>query len=168
MKIWKILLVLFLTLGMATIGNAAAYMKFGDIKGESTDKEHKDWIIIESVSSPLFRAEANIDPTGQCKLDLPPGPTLGDVVVVKEFDRSSVKLQESVCNGTFYEEVIIDFVSTKRRGGRTFLRYKLKDVIITSYSAEPGTNCAGEPVPVEELSLNFGDIEFEYVPEKKE
>ena len=27
------------------------YLKIGDIKGESTDADHKDWIIIESTSS---------------------------------------------------------------------------------------------------------------------
>ena len=34
------------------------YMKIGDIKGESTDAKHKDWIIIESMSSPSSRADA--------------------------------------------------------------------------------------------------------------
>jgi hypothetical protein len=32
---------------------AGGYVKLGDIKGEATDSEHKDWIIIESMSSPL-------------------------------------------------------------------------------------------------------------------
>ena len=27
----------------------AAFIKLGDIKGEATDQEHSDWIIIESV-----------------------------------------------------------------------------------------------------------------------
>ena len=33
-----------------------AFMKLGDIKGEATDADHKDWIIIESMSSPIFRS----------------------------------------------------------------------------------------------------------------
>ena len=29
-----------------------AFVNFGDIKGESTDKDHKDWIEVLSYSSP--------------------------------------------------------------------------------------------------------------------
>ena len=32
-----------------------AYMKLGDIKGEATQADHKEWIIIESMSSPIYR-----------------------------------------------------------------------------------------------------------------
>ena len=33
-----------------------AFMKLGDIKGEATDADHKDWVIIEAMSSPMFRS----------------------------------------------------------------------------------------------------------------
>ncbi len=33
-----------------------AFMKLGDFKGEATDTDHKDWVIIESMSSPVFRS----------------------------------------------------------------------------------------------------------------
>ncbi|WP_185817641.1 Hcp family type VI secretion system effector [Shewanella atlantica] len=167
MNIYKVLLVLFLMLGMAVNANAAAYVKLGDIKGESTDNEHKDWIIIESMSSPLFTAQTGSD-TGSCQLNLPPrgDTTPGDVVIVRELDRSSVKLQQASCDGVQFDEAIIDLVSSKRRGSEPYLRYKLKDVIVTSYSVGPGTNSTGDTVPMESISLNFSKVEFEYVKGK--
>ena len=33
-----------------------AYVKIGDIKGEATDQDHKDWIIIEALSSAISRS----------------------------------------------------------------------------------------------------------------
>ena len=34
----------------------AAFIKLGDIKGEATDSGHKDWIIIEAMSSSVSRS----------------------------------------------------------------------------------------------------------------
>jgi len=50
-------LVAALALGGAA--SAAGYLKIGDIKGEATAaSDHKDWIIIESMSSPIMRQGA--------------------------------------------------------------------------------------------------------------
>ena len=157
--------------GMSAIGNAAAFMKLGDIKGEATDNEHKDWIIIESMSSPLFRAQAALDDTGQCKVALRSrgDTTLGDVVVVRELDKSSTKLQEASCGGTGFDEVTIDLISSVGKGKRSnnaYLRYKLTNVFVTSYSIAPDVNGAGEAVPMENFSLNFEEVTVEYVPQK--
>jgi type VI secretion system secreted protein Hcp len=119
------------------------------------------------MSSPISRATIDVDSAGQCSLGLRGDTTLGDVVVVKELDKSSPKIQDAVCDGTFFEKVIIDFVSsTKRRGQEPYLRYELKNVFVTSYSVGAGTNGEGEAVPIEEVSLNYGEIKFEYVPTK--
>ena len=163
---------LFLMLGVVTLSNAAAFMKLGDIKGEATDNEHKDWIIIESMSSPLFRAHADVDATGQCSVALRSrgDTTLGDVVVVRELDKSSTKLQEAACGGGAgsigYGEVIIDVVSSVRNKQEPYLRYILTNVLVTSYSVAPGPNSAGETVPMESISLNFEELRFKYVPGK--
>ncbi len=40
-------------LAFSAAASSDYYIKIGDIKGEATDADHKDWIIIESMSSPL-------------------------------------------------------------------------------------------------------------------
>jgi len=39
---------------LENVKGGAAFLKLGDIKGESTDQEHKEWIIIQSMSSPIY------------------------------------------------------------------------------------------------------------------
>ncbi|WP_281559999.1 type VI secretion system tube protein Hcp [Thalassomonas sp. RHCl1] len=171
MSIQKLITAFVISLCLITNANGAAFMKLGDIKGEATDNEHKDWIIIESMSSPLFRTQASTDSAGQCRLALAgrSDTTLGDVVIVRELDKSSARLQQASCDGTssHFEEAIIDVVASKRRGREPYLRYKLTNVIVTSYSVAPGSNNAGDTVPMESFSLNFEAVEFEYVPQRR-
>jgi type VI secretion system secreted protein Hcp len=136
----------------------AAFLKLGDIKGESTDKEHKDWIIIQSMSSPVYRSI----PEGAKDMQRVRGETtLGDIVMVRELDKSSVKLQEACATGKFFNEVEIHFCSDLADKSETYLKYKLENCIVSSYSFHG--NASGSPLPSEELSLNFTKIEWTYV-----
>jgi type VI secretion system secreted protein Hcp len=134
-----------------------AYVKLGDIKGEATDSDHKDWIIIQSMSSPIFRSI----PDGAKDQQRTKGETtLGDVVVSRQLDKSSTKLQEACANGTFFKEVEIDFCTTVNNKQEPYLKYKLFDVIVSSYSFH-GT-AAGDPLPTEEITLGYTKVEWTY------
>lgn len=134
----------------------AAFMKAGDIKGESTDAKHKDWILIESMSSPIYR---NI-PEGARDVERVRGrTTAGDCSFVRQLDKSSVKLQEACANGTFFKEVVVHLCSQIKDKSETYLEYKLADVIITSYSFH-GTAEGGKPT--EELTMNYTKIDWTY------
>ena len=135
-----------------------AFLKLGDIKGEATDQAHKDWIIIESMSAPIYRSIAE----GAKDQQRTKGETtLGDVVVVRQLDKSSTKLQEACANGTFYSEAEMHFCSTVKNKQEPYLTYKLKDVIVTSYSFHG--NAAGDPLPSEELTLGYTEVEWTYI-----
>jgi len=135
-----------------------AFMKLGDIKGEATDDGHSEWIIIESMSSPIFRSI----PEGAKDQQRTKGETtLGDVVVVRQLDKSSTKLQEACANGTFYKEAEVHFCSTVKNKQEPYLKYKLSDVIVTSYSFH-GT-ASGDPLPTEEVTLGYTEVEWTYI-----
>ena len=135
-----------------------AFMKLGDIKGEASDQDHKDWVIIESMSSPIFRSV----PEGARDQQRTKGSTtLGDVVVVRQLDKSSTKLQESCANGTFIKEVEIHFCTTVKNKQEPYLIYKLSDVIISSYSVH--ANASGDPLPSEEVTFGYSKAEWTYV-----
>lgn len=135
-----------------------AFMKLGDIKGESTDAGHKDWILLESMSSPVYRSVSE----GAKDMQRSRGETtLGDVVVVRQLDKSSTKLQEACANGTFFSEVEIHLCTQVKNKAEPYLTYKLKDVIVTSYSFH-GTASA-DPLPSEEISLGYTEVEWTYV-----
>jgi type VI secretion system secreted protein Hcp len=135
-----------------------AFMKLGDVKGEATDQGHKDWIIIESMSAPLHRTV----PEGAKDQQRSRGHTvLGDVVIVRQLDKSSTKLQENCANGTYFKEVLIDFCTEVKNKQEPYLKYKLADVIITSYSFH-GIE-SGNPLPSEQITLNTTGAEWTYI-----
>lgn len=135
-----------------------AFLKLGDIKGEATDNDHKDWIIIQSMSSPVYRSIAEGAKDSQRTKGT---TTLGDIVVARELDKSSTKLQEACANGTFFKEVEVHFCTTMKNKQEPYLTYKLKDVIVTSYSFQG--NAAGDPLPSEQISLGYTEVEWTYV-----
>ena len=135
-----------------------AYMKLGDIKGEATDTDHKDWIIIESMSAPMYRSI----PSGAKDQQRTKGETtLGDIVCSRQLDKSSTKLQEACANGTFFKEVEIHFCTTVKNKQEPYLTYKLKDVIVSSYSFHG--NSSGSPLPSEQITMGFTSAEWTYI-----
>ena len=135
-----------------------AYMKLGDIKGEATDADHKEWVIIESMSSPMYRSV----PAGAKDQQRTKGETtLGDIACSRQLDKSSTKLQEACANGTFFKEVEIHFCTTVKNKQEPYLTYKLSDVIISSYSFHG--NSSGSPLPSEQITLGYTKVEWTYI-----
>lgn len=135
-----------------------AFMKLGDIPGEAQDQDHKDWIIIDSLSAPISRSI----PMGAKDQQRTKGDTtLSDVSVTRQMDKSSTKLQEACANGTFFKEVEIHLCSTVGKKQEPYLKYKLENVIISSYSFFG--NASGEPLPSEQVSLSYTGIEWTYI-----
>lgn len=135
-----------------------AFLKLGDIKGQATDADHKDWIILQSLSGAIYRS---IPENARDQQRTQGSTVLGDVVIVRELDISSTKLQEACANGTFFSEVQIDLCSTIGNKQEPYLQYKLKNVIVTSYSFH-GT-ASGDPLPTEEVTLGYSEVEWNYI-----
>jgi type VI secretion system secreted protein Hcp len=130
------------------------FMKLGDIKGEATDGEHKDWIPCESLSASVFLQGA------QDRERLRGETTLGDVEVVRLLDEASVRLLESCANGTCFDEVEIR-VCPQFQSQQPYLTYKLKNVVISGYIFFHAV-ATGDP-PSEEITLNCTEAEWTYV-----
>lgn len=128
----------------------AGYLKIGDIKGESTDADHKDWINLLSISQSMTRPGNTSTGTSA---------TLGDIVCVKEVDASTPKLMEAVARGTAYPSVVIELTRTVNGKRVPYLLWELKQVRVTSYSISGATDGS---IPMVELSLNFEEIKVVY------
>lgn len=135
-----------------------AFMKLGDIQGEATDQDHKNWVIIESMSAPILRSI----PEGAKDQQRTKGQTsLGDVAVTRQLDKSSTKLQEACANGTFFNEVEVHFCTTVKNKQEPYLKYLLKNVIISSYSFSG--LASGNPLPTESITLGYTEVEWTYI-----
>ena len=135
-----------------------AFMKLGDIKGQATDGDHKDWIIIQSMSAPIYRT---IPENARDQQRTQGSTVLGDISVVRELDKSTTKLQEACANGTFFPDVEIHLCATVGNKQEPYLVYKLKNVIVSHHSFHG--NASGSPLPSEEVGLSCTEAEWNYI-----
>jgi type VI secretion system secreted protein Hcp len=134
-----------------------AYIKIPDIDGEVEEQHHSAWIEVDSVSMPIFRSITQGAKGAQRRS----GETsLGDFVVVKQWDSSSPKLAQNVAEGTHKDEVVVHLTSTINGQNVINLEVKLKDVILSGYSFHG--NAEQKPVPTEQITMNYTEIDWVY------
>lgn len=127
----------------ATPVASAAYMKLGEIKGESVDAQHKDWIEVSSFSWGTSNSGRVGATTG---IATPATP--GTLTITKKMDKASPVLMQR-CSGQKAPEVVVHLPSSQR--GQGYTEYVLKDVMISACTQANGQ---------ESLSFNYSKIEF--------
>jgi type VI secretion system secreted protein Hcp len=122
-------------------------------EGESQSQEDRNWSDIDSFSQGQSISNGTEGEwAGQLVFD--------DIKIVKPLDKLSPKLAEAVCTGRIFPNVEIH-VSSSVGSSRnsTYYTYELTNVRITSYNISGSTEGG---IPVEQLSLNFGQIRVIY------
>lgn len=130
------------------------FVKFGDIVGESMEKNHKGWCeAIDYQHYQDFTADSQ-ENKGKHAVELQP------FVVRKHMDKATPKLNEALLKGIFLPTVIIQLV---RKGeiNQPFMEYQLKNVRIISVYIS-GVASAGEFLPMEEVRLSCQEIKWSY------
>ena len=135
------------------------FIKIDGVDGESTDAKHKGWIEVQSfqhgVSQPPGGAAGGARSAGRANHQ--------DFTVVKALDKASPKLLLSCCSGKHIPTVTVEFFRPVGDKGekQKFMQYKLSDVIVAS--VKPQGVAGGSPDrPTEEVSFNYGKIEWTY------
>ena len=141
--------------------SAGIFLQLGDLKGEATDDNYRDWIEILSVSESL---------TNSTSVSIGGGGGAGKVQfgslnLVKLLDLSSVDLRSNLAAGNHFDEAVIDVTrSGSGPGSREsafYFRLELKNVVISSISL----SADGISTPVENVSLEFGEVKWIYQPQ---
>ena len=147
--------------------HAAGYLKLGDIKGESTDEAHKDWINLLSVSSSITRPTGAGGPTRQA-LATVRAPVAGKhipqgvLIMRKAGGDASRQLQTASRQKRTFPDATIHFVNDDT--GEIYLKITMTDLLVSSY--QTGDSAAGDSAPMDQLSINFSKITYEYEPAK--
>jgi type VI secretion system secreted protein Hcp len=138
------------------------FVNFGDIKGECTDKAHKDWVMAlnynHAVTQPPSVTQKSAGGRGAEEVDH------SEFSIDKLVDAATPKLYEAACKGTHLPEVVIE---CWRAGGDPvkYMEYKLKEVLISGVIAHG--NPAGEAqFPSETVKMTYGYIEWTYTKQK--
>ncbi len=134
------------------------FLKIKGIKGESIDSKHKDEIDILAWSWGLSQSGTTHEGPGGGAGKV----SVQDISVTKWVDSSSPNLFQSCCNGEHFPEALL----TVRKAGKTPLEYikiKMEGVLITSLSTG---GSGGEDRLMENVTLNFAKVSFNYTPQK--
>ena len=139
-----------------------AFVNFGDIKGECTDKDHKDWVMIMSYDHELTQPPSVTQKTA--------GGRSAEAIehsefkIVKLLDAATPKLAEAACKGTHIPEVVVELW---RAGGDPlkYLEIKMKEVLISGV-AHNGNPKGDNHFPSEVVKMTYGAIEWTYTKQK--
>jgi type VI secretion system secreted protein Hcp len=136
-----------------------AFLKFGDIEGETQNEQHPKHIEIES-----FSWSGSHSGTVESGGGLSSGKAMvGDLQLTKKMDKSSPKLQLACCTGAPVPEayLVVDRAGT---APTPYLKVTLADAVISSYNV----TTAGGDMPYESLSLSYTKVTIGYIPVDKE
>ncbi len=134
------------------------FLKIEGVPGESTDDKHKDWIELLSYSHGLSQPTSGAVSSGGARSS--ERCDHQDFSVVKTLDKASPKLNLFCCNGTHIKKINVELCRATGEKQK-YMEYILTDSIVSS--VRPGGSAqGGEALPLEEVSFNYGKIEWVY------
>lgn len=135
------------------------YMSIPGITGEVTTKGFAGDIELHSFQWGVGRGISS--PTGGSSDRESSTPSVSEITITKNMDKTSPKLLDAILSGKDEQEVDIYFVNITRGDGglgtQVYAEYKLSDVLVSGYSVSSGGDR-----PTESLSLNFTKVEYSY------
>lgn len=140
----------------------ALYMKFEGVTGDVTEKGHKDWLLIESISLGFNRYLTSAVGAGQNREGST--PDFQDIHITRMTDKATPELMKIALQGGKGKEVTFDF-TTSDQDPFVYYQVKLSDVLIGSYQQSGSGGGAGNR-PVDSISLNFRKFEAKYIQKK--
>ena len=135
-----------------------AFLKLGDLKGESVKPGHEGEIDILSwrfgVLQPGSGGTSGHGGGAGAGKVLPQ-----DLNIVKFIDTSSVVLLRSCCEGSAFDNVKINFFDSSKSDTIPYLQWELTKARVTSYIAN---GASGDDRPSETITLNYEEFKVTY------
>ena len=142
---------------LAPTVDAAVYIKFDGVDGESVSKGHEKWIELLSYSWGV--SQSALGGTGAGRV------AVKDITIVHRIDKSSPLLFLGTAQGKVIPKVTLSL--TRNAGGREVEYYTitLTDVLISSISSAGSPTAGANDRPTEAVSFKvFPKIEIHYTP----
>jgi type VI secretion system secreted protein Hcp len=132
-----------------------AFLKIDDVKGESTDPRHVDEIQVLAWSNGISNSATIVGGGGGVGKAIPQ-----DLKFTALTSRASPVLYRMVASGEHIRTAVLTVRSSeKKTAGFEYLKYTLRDVLVTSLDTG---GLAVEGRVAENVSLSFSFIEIEY------
>lgn len=136
------------------------FLKIDGIDGESQDSKHKNEIDLESWSWGATNSGSHAYGGGGGAGKV----SMNDFNFTMRANKASPRLLLSCANGAHIKSALL----TCRKAGKEqqeYLKVKFSDLLISSFQTG---GSSGDIVPVDQISLNFAKIEYEYYPQKQD
>jgi type VI secretion system secreted protein Hcp len=129
------------------------------IKGESSDSKHKDTIEIQSFSwgNSNSGSHGSGGGGGAGKVNFQ------DFHFTTSVNKASPKLMQFCATGEHIKKAVL-FVRKQGKDQQEAYTVTLEDLLVSSYQS--GGSEGSGALPVDQFSLNFSKIKFEYKPQK--
>jgi type VI secretion system secreted protein Hcp len=137
------------------------FIKIKDIKGESTDKVHKEDIDVLAWSWGLSQSGTTHTSTGGGAGKV----NVQDLSITKYVDKSTTVLTNACSTGKHIPEAIL-FIRKAGDKPLEYIKITMTDCIVTSISQ--GGSSGGDERFTETVTLNFGKYKYEYTAQKKD
>ena len=137
------------------------FLEIDGIKGESSDKDHKDWIEVLSFNwgvSQMASGTASSAGGGSTQR-----ADFQDLSIVKELDSSSPLLNKACWGGAHIKKVTLQLNRAAGDKRQKYMEYIMEHVIISSVSIGGG----GGGVPTESVTFNYGKITTTYTKQAR-
>lgn len=136
------------------------FLKVEGVDGDSTDAAHDKWIEVVSFSHGISQAPGG-SLSGQGALTGGKADH-SDFAITKRLDSSSPILALKCCMGEAIPEVTLEIC--RATGEKTtFMKYIFKPCIVASI-APHGSAASEDPLPMEEVTFRYGEIDWAYTP----
>lgn len=129
------------------------------IKGESSDSKHKETIEIQSFSW----GNSNSGSHGTGGGGGAGKVSFQDIHFTTSVNKSSPKLMQFCATGEHIKKAVL-FVRKQGKDQQEAYTVTLEDLLVSSYQS--GGSEGSGALPVDQFSLNFTKIKFEYKPQK--
>lgn len=139
----------------------AIFMKFKDIKGESTTEGFKEWTELTSFEFGIGRRIASAGGTSTREGSI---ANLSEIVVKKVTDGTTVKYFQQALFGKLDREVEIKMVRVGAGKPEAFLGFKLEGCGVAGLSFRAAGGAGVDSRPGETVHLNFDKITIDYSP----
>jgi type VI secretion system secreted protein Hcp len=161
--------VLCLALALPAVAADTIYMsintsKQGPIKGEGKAPHAGEWMPVISISegaASSLRDAASGQSSGKRQHE--------PIKIVKEIGSSTPQLQKALATGELLQEVVFEFYrpgkATEKDKVEPYQTIRLTDAMITSIQNRGGEAASNRPQ--EEISFQYGKIEYSYSEQKQ-
>ncbi len=137
------------------------FLKIKGIEGESSDKDHKGEIDVQSWSWGETQSGTHSSGGGGGAGRV----SMQDFHFTMKVNKATPKLMLACATGEHIAEAVL---TCRKAGGQQqeYLKVTFSDLLVSSY--QTGGAASSDVIPTDQISLNFSKIEFEYKEQKQD